>query len=286
MCRLLLAAARSTKRAQKLILELLKAFLESTKYDPYLETLTDGASSCHCDGYGYVLALKKGGSWRIIYERFDAYPSRDASDANLKEFSQAVRSVESILKTTTWSSVVLLLHSRKASRGEPRGTIMAHPYYGETITRPSGLVGLYLAHNGSVYKDRIAPIAGVTPDSCTDSCVLHRALLRRLAEGETVRNSIDEFVSHIKSALNLGIILHRSEGRPTLSAIAAIAWSRRIFEEKDRRRYYRFYILQDKSVQAVFSSTLTLYLDNLHSVGLEEWEPSEQYKLDIKTLTT
>lgn len=149
-------------------------------------------------------------------------------------------------------------HARKASNGEPLGVAYAHPFL--AYTRDGRL--LFVAHNGSVDKSRLAAELGKSPDKYSDSWLLALFLADRWDDPEV---ALREALKYRRTALNLAILEVGPEGPK------AYAYS--YFEEAGE--YYKLYIVRGRRWTAVVSSTLARYI----KAEREELELGRLYEL-------
>ncbi|MEM0382451.1 MAG: hypothetical protein QXW50_01700 [Nitrososphaerota archaeon] len=241
--------------------EVLWLLAEASRDDPYLREIAgDGR---HCHGYGYVAALRRGGLWRVIYERFDAEPflsGEEACEANLEALGDSVERLTRVIEAGV-EEAAIILHARR-TRGEPRGGVAAHPFREELlITTDSGpeLAELYLSHNGGVLKERLAAELGLSDYKLyTDSHIYLKYLVRRL-EGvgyeeapRAMARVFSESKPFVKSALDLCILLNSPTRGPTLAAASYVA------EKKDmvRWRYYEPVLIESRGITGYVSSTI------------------------------
>ena len=181
LCRVVFA--RASREGLGILSRLIDAHLEASKDDPLLAAIT-GGDGRHCHGYGYILLAKRSGGWAAYYHRFDAAdllgPGEEACKANLEHAEAEAERLKSLLQGA--EEVLLLLHSRRASRRSPRGTLEAHPYQAK-IPLAGGVAELYLAHNGGIRHEEMAKSLGLDPSEYTDSHVLALWIAERIREG-------------------------------------------------------------------------------------------------------
>ena len=223
---------------------LLEAIIEASRYDPYLERL--GAENpSHCDGVGYtLLLLEEGERKQLHYFRADRIDCKE----NLQEAEKNAKRVVRIIEDSKWTSFILLFHTRKASRKEPRGEKHAHPYYA-SISARHGARQYFFAHNGSIHKDSLARIIGVNPASYTDSEIAFYWLIRRLGYGEKIKDAYSRLKSQVRTALNT-LLLDLNE-----ETLIATAYSSPKLDAA-RLDYYRVYLLEEPGIKAYMSSTI------------------------------
>ena len=264
MCRML--AFRASGSGLMVASKLVRLLSRASMHDPYLEALTgDGR---HCDGYGYVAALKfkDNGAWTIIYERFGADPlilGEEACTENLDRLEEASRRLSELIGGAVEATVIM--HSRKAS-SKPYGSIAAHPYREEALLRFNGepLLGeIYLAHNGGVSKYSLIRELGLEGfiDSYTDSHLLLKYIASRLSgseigsiPGKLARGVLDKAKNNTRpgSALNLAIMILPRHQDPLLLAYSHIEDT----ANQAKWDYYKPIIAWTQDITAYISSTI------------------------------
>ncbi len=244
MCRFFLYTG-SANRA--VIRDLLRLMLEVSRCDAY--GILSGIDDNHPDGWGvYYLNLSKGieiftKSGKAIYE-----------DSKLVN-----NTFDTILSNTSNNDIiVLLLHVRAASTGEPLGPEHAHPYM-ISIEDGSKVV---LAHNGAVYKDKIADALNRTIDigKMTDSKALAYYIARRVSQGVGLRDAVQEVINRnfVKTALNTGIVRVHPD---VTCEIIVTAHLEKSSEQPHRLCYYRLYRAKSENIEVFLSSTLVYYMN-------------------------
>ncbi len=243
MCRFFLYAGPADRAV---IRDLFKLMLEVSRCDAY--GVVSGIDDNHPDGWGiYYLNLTRGTemltrSGRAIYE-------------DLRLVNNVLDTVLSSMKDG--DSIVLLLHIRAASTGEPLGPEHAHPY---AISIVDG-TKIVLAHNGAVHKDRIAKILNqqIRIDKMTDSKVLTYYIARRVEQGLDLVTAIQEVIERglVKTALNTGIVRVFPDAR---CEIVATSHLEKLNELPHRICYYRLYRARLGEIDIFLSSTLVYYM--------------------------
>lgn len=233
MCRMISFAA--TREGISNVTMLVEGLVESSREDPYSKPLTKDTS--HGDGWGYAIAYERGG-----YLYLEHYKT-------LNPIFEDVHGVGKLLGTLNRSEKVWgVAHSRKASRNEPKSIIDTHPFHGVTIDG----VEFYLAHNGTIKKDRMKGYREVM-ERC-DSLILTLYLSRILLEDFPEEFKKLACREYLKSALNLGLLILTFKNQPYVQT-----FTYNIFDDEDRELYYRQYLVGDGSFYAVTSSTITDY---------------------------
>lgn len=250
MCRIVFAVA-SGGEAVDALRKLVGLHLKASLYDPLLARIT-GEDGSHCHGYGYMLATRRGGGWVVRHSRLDAAPvlaGKEACQANIEAMEWEAAVLDALLEGV--DDAVLLLHSRRASTGMPRGPMNAHPFKAEVLA-PSLRGELYLAHNGSVDREALAGELGVDAGGYTDSHLLALWLARRLAAGAGLAEALGEGgAKFTRTAYIVGTVL-LAGGRAELVAASILPEGL----DSERREYYRPYILRAPGFSAVVSPTL------------------------------
>jgi len=168
MCRLLVA--RLSGDGVESISDVLAAFVESNRFDPYLERVSGGRYYSHDDGWG-LAAVGYGENPSVIYHRM----------IEPIYYESSLRMLDLIAKRLQrYSEVYLLLHARKSSRNEPYGGEYVHPFM-----RLLENGAIWFAHNGGAMKNELARELGVYPWVRVDSELL----------GYFIMGAIDECLS-------------------------------------------------------------------------------------------
>ncbi len=260
MCRMLAMVARGDA-VKNIVPELIDAFYRASRDDPYLASIT-GGDGRHCHGYGFVLAARTSGGWMLSYERFDAANDlgvgEESCRVNLEELGKACSRIKRVVSSA--DQVVLVLHSRRAGRQEPRGVQHAHPYH-YCMGLRGGAVDIFLAHNGSVDKESLARIVGLDPSSYTDSNILLLWMASQIRYGVSFKEAIISAKSYTKPGRGLDLaILTISPGLGLdLYLVGYVAPE----PDDKRRRYYETFIVRSDDIIAMVSSTIKDYASSL-----------------------
>ncbi len=250
MCRILIARA-SSQPGIELLKKLVDLHLRASENDHLLASLT-GGDGRHCHGYGYLLLVDYGDGWTIYYTRFDSADyikdHERACRANLARMKYESKRIRSVLEGA--KKAIILLHSRRASRGMPRGTLNAHPFMAN-IARSTGYGELFLIHNGSVHSKPLADDLGLDPDSYTDSHLLTLWIATNMERGLTLRESLQKATRFTKRAFIVGAAYIGSTGVDVLAASHLPA----DLDEK-RIAYYKPYRVDANGIRAVVSPTI------------------------------
>lgn len=191
----------------------------------------------HDDGWGFAVYSKRG----LVYYRSGGPIFRD--DLTLPP---------------TIGKIFAVFHAKQATPGNPVGLRFSHPFIAET---DSGLV--LLAHNGSMYKDRLAERLHFAGDlsRVTDSeLVLKYAVQRGLAAASAGL----EDCTKTNSALNLLVLEIGDNGQADIFVKHFYRKEGRL----DKTRYYDLCYEDLTGGRAVFSSTLNDY--GLSGMSMEQ----------------
>ena len=174
---------------------------------------------------------------------------------------------------------MLVLHARRASRREPRGSLYAHPYI-HTIAGRGGQRIVALAHNGGVEKEPLALQLGVDPQAYTDSQLLAVWLAWQLSYGRSIAEALSEARQYTKTALDLAVAVIDPAGDAVLYVNGYIK------PGLDERRveYYKPIIFHGDGVDGYMSSTIKTLAEreNLNLAYEEADSRLESYKLRIR----
>ncbi|BDC19560.1 class II glutamine amidotransferase [Acidianus sp. HS-5] len=223
MCRIL-----AFKEKERINGEVLKAFVNSARYDPF------SPYKSHPDGWGFIILVKKNGSWRSIYYRSPEPIFQDDL---------------SLLTSIKGDEILGIIHARKAGKKFLQGLTHAHPYHAR-----AGAYDLYFAHNGSISRS-----AFQNPSlPYTDSYMFLLKIVDEVSKSNDVRNSFritfnsfKEYAASLNSAL-----LSFSEGEGPLIQVGYYYNKREAVDYSEE--YFKLYIWRNY----VFSSTIKYYLGN------------------------
>jgi predicted glutamine amidotransferase len=256
MCRVLLAKASGVS-GMNLLNELIRYHYLSSSNDPLLAELT-GGDGRHCHGFGSVLLVDYGHGWRVYYTRYDAADhygvGEESCKINLEELGQHAEWLKTITRNAR--RAILLLHSRRASKGMPRGIVNTHPFHVQ-VPSGTGARELFLMHNGSMYHSEMAKDLKINPSKYTDSYVLAMWIAERIRQGMSLVDALQEGSRFIKGGYIVGSLLLGPKG---FTRIAYSGLWRKDSDEK-RIRYYTPYLVVDEGVRALVSSTIKLHAE-------------------------
>ncbi len=146
------------------------------------------------------------------------------------------------------NSGIMLMHARKASSGEPAGTLMSHPYvYSDNDYT------VFLAHNGSLNKNVLAQKLGIdNVDHDTDSSVFLTYMMSNKGNvGERLQKAIKESRENdvFKKLTNLFVISVSKDDFKT----QCFYYSHNVTD----REYGKLYKVYGKGWTGIFSSSIT-----------------------------
>lgn len=244
MCRILAAAGESS--TLRILRMLSKAFLASVERDELLAPVYGGYR--HCNGYGYVVAAWRAGTGtpHLEYARHDTLSCQE----NLASLRRAVERVLEL--AALGDKYIVILHARKASEGEPRGPLHAHPYRVDILSG-EGPRELYMAHNGGMVKEKLAEALGLPASLYTDSHLAAILLAKRITEGMHPKEAFRELKSYVKptSALDTATMLWRK-----LYITGYVAT-----REEKRYKYYQPFMFTGDKILGYLSSTTKNYAE-------------------------
>lgn len=223
MCRMFAYAGDSRGDLKRLV----NALSEAAKRDTVAEKVPL-KDTVHADGWGFAVYSKRG----LTYHR----SSRPIFG-------------EDVALPPTDGEIFAVFHARQVTPGNPVGERFSHPFLAETH---DGLV--LLAHNGSLYKDRLAERLHFAGDlsRITDSELVLKYAVQR---GLTAASTDLEDCTESNSALNL-LVLEIGDNRQ------AEIFVKHFYHKEgrlDKTRYYELCYEDLTGGRAVFSSTLDDY---------------------------
>lgn len=248
MCRIALYA--SSENGEK-IKQLIECFKLGTLYDFVLDKHRRGRRA-HVHGWGYA----------YVYEL-----SNDMGYSMYKtSLPMTVDGIKiSLPRYFDW--ILMIIHSRLTG-GEPIDVVNSHPYY---FHIPGG-VSLWLVHNGSVDKEKLAKEIRMENliKVYSDSYMLTQWFGKNIKGTSTkdlvevVHNIIDLGV--VKSALNFAAIIYNEIEKN----VVGLAVNYVIKDYMDMYDYYALYNIWigDKTV-VISSSTTALYLSRIYGYKAE-----------------
>jgi glutamine amidotransferase len=206
---------------------LVSALSEAAKSDTVAEKVPL-KNTVHDDGWGFAVYSKRG----LTYHRSGRPIFR-----------------EDVALPPTDGKMFAVFHARQATPGNPVGERFSHPFLAENH---NGLV--LLAHNGSLYKDRLAEMLHFAGDlnRITDSELVLQYAVQR---GLTAASTDLEDCTKSNSALNLLFLEVGDNGKADISAKHFYRKEGRL----DKTRYYELCYEDLTGGMAVFSSTLNDY---------------------------
>ncbi len=223
MCRMFAYAGNSREDLARLVGALSKA----AKRDTVAERVPL-KNIVHGDGWGFAVYSKRG----LTYHR-------------------SGRSIfnEDVVLPPTDGKILAVFHAKQATPGNPVGERFSHPFLAET---PYGLI--LLAHNGSLYKDKLAERLHFAGDlsRITDSELVLKYAVQR---GLSAASADLEDCTKTNSALNLLVLEIGDNGQADMSVKHFYHKEGRL----DKTRYYELCCEDLAGGRAVFSSTLNDY---------------------------
>ena len=223
MCRMFAYTGDSREDLTRLV----SALSEAAKRDTVAEKVPL-KDTVHDDGWGFAVYSKRG----LTYHRSGRPIFR-----------------EDLALPPTDGEIFAVFHAKQATPGNPVGERFSHPFLAET---DNGLV--LLAHNGSVYKDRLAERLHFAGDlsRITDSELVLKYAVQR---GLTAASTDLEDCTEANSALDL-LVLEIGDNR---QADMFVKHFYRKEGRLDKTRYYDLCYEDLRGGRAVFSSTLNDY---------------------------
>lgn len=231
MCRL--AAFAATVDGLPELAALIKSLARSAAHDPLLEAL-GVKNPVHGDGWGFAIAVLKGGAWRVHHMRFGR---------PIYEDSEGIRGLLKMLSGSEGEVFVGVVHARRASKGEAITWVDAHPHH--AIVRDG--TEIYVAHNGRVSKSAL-----LGPPRRSDTV----ALTLFLADNPPLETGLRRVIraEAVETALTLAILSAGVGG--SIKALALNYVSDNVAGEV-RREYYRAYVVRAGTYFAAVASSST-----------------------------
>lgn len=225
MCRMLMASGRPVDIGGARLRVLLDMFKRASEEDPHLRAITGGEDLSHGDGWGYYMAWRGPHSGGEILYR-SPLPVFDDEDGFLGLEMSLRMALES-----RW--MVLIVHSRKASKGLPVTPLDVHPFH--TLTPRGG--SLVLAHNGSVELEALeASVVGRS-----DSLSLALELARLESAEEVIGRLEDEEWRNRVARGGLNVAFALTEPGDGGFVVAGFLHDYRLPKEGDVGAFERYY---------------------------------------------
>ncbi len=231
MCRL--AAFAATVDGLPELATLIKSLARSAARDPLLKAL-GVRNPVHGDGWGFAVAVLKGGTWRVHHMRFGR---------PIYEDSEGMRGLLRMFSGSEGEAFVGVIHARRASRGEAVTWVDAHPHH--VIVRDG--TEIYVAHNGRVSKSAL-----LGPPRRSDTV----ALTLFLADNPPIETGLRRVIraEAVETALALSILSAGAGG--SIRALALNYVSDKVVGDV-RREYYRVYLVSAGTYFAAVASSST-----------------------------
>jgi glutamine amidotransferase len=275
MCRLLALAGNDL--GEDLIKLFIDAFVESSKYDVYLEKITGGRVYAHDDGWGLIVLGLVNNKPTVAHHHAIEPIFHERSKYILSLFEKRI---------SKYNSIYLTLHARKASKKEPYGLDYTHPFM-----RMSERCVAWFAHNGGANKIELAKKLGVNPWVRVDSELLGHYLMDialTCIDGggdvdECVKKAYGEVKSYVteRSALNTTLLL-LVDDKISLYITHYIRGT----VDENTKLYYTIIAYSENNVTLSSSITILNYLSPTHrekalllESGIYRVEPGELIKI-------
>jgi len=234
--------------------ELLRAFSEASRCDPYLMSLRNSkVCEGHGDGWGYVLVgVLESGEEVVNYYR---------STRPIYEDTSVLGSLGGSARELVYG--VLVAHSRRKAEGSVR--------IGNTHPLHYSWRGfdMWIVHNGVVDADSIARELGVPRGEDTTDTYYLGELIYRSVTGLDLGNVVEKvrYASrYTKTAMNTSILLY-TKGKALLVVTSYVNPDR--LGDPKVVDYYRLYLLSDPRSSALVSSSILKYY-NVRSESVSE----------------
>ncbi|AAY81153.1 class II glutamine amidotransferase [Sulfolobus acidocaldarius] len=226
MCRMFAYYGSSWSKVE----ELFNCLSRSAEVDPYFN------NSSHKDGWGFVIVTRD----KIIHYRSGRPIFEDTLPIKLND-----------------QEMIAVFHARQASAGNPIGSQFSHPYL-EVNQNGS----IFLAHNGSVDKERLLKEVSMNSEYVVDS----ELALKFISRFKDLYEGVEVLKGYTKSALNLFLVNISRLGEAELYYLNYVSpshWDRvKSGRTNASPNYYDLYINSEDG-DAVFSSTLSYYCSEL-----------------------
>ncbi len=258
MCRILLYVGRYRP---EIVRELFDSLIKVAESD--VIGVLSGIDENHPDGWGlYYLNLSKKN--KLMYKSGNAIFSEHSTCRDI------LRVIESYSRDDT---CVILAHVRAASTGEPLGTEHSHPY--TYLTRKG--VEVVFAHNGAVYKDKLAEVVRVNPSKFTDSCIAGLYIAFKIEQGEPVPQVLKELMrDYTKTAFMTVSILNEGEN------VQIYVTSHLVERYSHRASYYRLFRIDvDEQTRVYMSSSLAHHVHVLEEEKIAKRLPATPLPLSF-----
>jgi glutamine amidotransferase len=240
--------------------ELIRGLVGASHYDPYKARLAGPEAASHGDGWGRVTAFVGSGGIAVSFYRSLAPIYVDTPPQSIPETS--IGRLSDLL-------LVDMVHARAASRGMPVNVMSVQPFEYQTSTGSR----LFLIHNGSVDKEALAvEVEGINRtvlERYSDTYVMGLWLAQRLRDSIDVE-LLGELKEHVKTALNLGLILVTPD---SVELLAGSYYSKEFPQE--RRDYYKMYYAELPGGSMVLASSTIVDLEEYRPKSIGSWKELE-----------
>ncbi len=255
MCRIAIFLG-SSEKFRELYEPLIKSFKEVSEYDWIFEKYTKGEEKSHSDGWGF-LGMTLGDEGVMHFRSMTPF-YKDRLDV----LNAWVESIE--------GDIIFLLHVRAGSPNMAKNIFSVHPIY---VEAPSGSQ-IYLIHNGTLFKEPLARLAGDTADNprytiYNDTYYAGKIIANMNVFSMSKLQSLLEIFSHPKylySAFNFGLVWLSSK---TSYLVAGPIY--RTAKGRELVEYYRLYKVEEEDYDLYISSTNKEWIEeNGYEWGFEE----------------
>jgi len=266
MCRIVVAHGRLGV-LERYYEELVRGLVGASYYDPHQVRAFGERDYSHSDGWGRLRVAIGSGKVAIDYYRSLSPIYVDRPTLN----------IQSSIREYSNPLVVELLHSRASSAGMPVNIFSVQPFEFQTRTGSR----LFLIHNGSVNKDRLASelggVEGEVLSRYSDSYIMGLWLAKKL--GDTIdEDSVKKLKDYVKTALNIALLL---VGPARVEVVAGSYYREELpLEKKD---YYKVYVAELGELLVLASSTIVDF-EEYRPKSIESWRELENgsyYKIAI-----
>ncbi len=237
MCRFIIFQAK--RRSFTPLEKFFKAFINSSKNDPYLSSISKFKSHNH--GWGYSIICFNKGVAQIFHGK-SLKPIYDDPIANYSYILEPLSSNDTCFG---------MIHVRLASRKEPINLFSTQPFF----LNLENLGYMWFIHNGSVNKNTIAKILGKEElmETYSDSYLASMLIAKKYMGGENIVKVIKDCIKYVKTAFNIGIILMNTD------KLITVAMKYLVPERETINRYsnyYKLYHVSKDGFKAIVSSTI------------------------------
>ncbi len=223
------------------IRDLIKWFIESSKYDKYKARISRRPG--HPDGWGFVITgIHNNYQYSYYYK-------------SLKPIYEDKRGVNSLLGILQdMKKYILMIHSRASSSMNTINMYSTHPIHlrGNTYE-------YWILHNGSMDYEKISSVLKITPNNnITDTYYLARYIVSNIKklDTNTLKIVFKDATKYTRSAMNTLNLFLSLDGR--IFVINTMYVKKNILDNKVKLDYYKLYkcSIGNGLGEAVLSSTI------------------------------